>query len=239
MSDLIQWTNGAKYWNSAFNPVVGCVPVSEGCENCYASRVCRQYDINGDGQFTPTIKPNATPAKKGIVFVGNMTDIFGEWNSEKQIDNWITQMSATGKAEYLLLTKRTKRMRELLPCCAHPFVNIGMTAENQERYLERINDFRRVSHRGYSWLSAEPLLSHIDMKFACNIPFQWVVVGAESGPNRRPCKIEWVESIVEQCQNLNIPVFVKQIEIGGVLIKDISQFPIHLQIRQIPWEARS
>ena len=64
---------------------------------------------------------------------------------------------------------------------------------------------------------------------------KWVVVGAESGHNRRPCKIEWVESIVEQCQKYRVSVFVKQLDINGELVKNISKFPTHLQIRQVPW----
>lgn len=67
----------------------------------------------------------------------------------------------------------------------------------------------------------------------------WVVVGAESGPNRRECKIEWVEHIVEQCQSAGVPVFVKQLHINGKLVDDINKFPEHLRIRQIPWQAVS
>ena len=66
-------------------------------------------------------------------------------------------------------------------------------------------------------------------------PPSWVVVGCESGPNRRPCKIEWVESIVEQCLAANVPVFVKQLDIGGKCVTDIGKFPGHLRIRQVPW----
>lgn len=62
----------------------------------------------------------------------------------------------------------------------------------------------------------------------------WVVVGCESGKNRRPCKIEWIENIVEQCKSAGVPVFVKQIEIGGRVIKDVKQFPQHLQIQEFP-----
>ena len=64
---------------------------------------------------------------------------------------------------------------------------------------------------------------------------RWVVVGCESGSNRRPCKTEWLENIVEQCMFFKIPVFVKQMDIGGVCVTDISKFPKNLQIRQVPW----
>lgn len=96
------------------------------------------------------------------------------------------------------------------------------------------------------WLSLEPLLGPIDFREAmavCNDigddfrrAVDWVVVGAESGPNRRPCKLEWVELIVRQCREAGVPVFVKQLEIAGKLVKDINKFPPELQIRQVPWK---
>jgi protein gp37 len=38
----------------------------------------------------------------------------------------------------------------------------------------------------------------------------WVIVGGESGPGARPCRVEWIRSIVEQCKAADVPVFVKQ-----------------------------
>jgi protein gp37 len=42
----------------------------------------------------------------------------------------------------------------------------------------------------------------------------WVIVGGESGAQARPLKEEWVNSILEQCTNSNVPFFFKQW--GGV-----------------------
>lgn len=39
----------------------------------------------------------------------------------------------------------------------------------------------------------------------------WVIAGGESGPGARPCDIEWIRSIVEQCKAAGVPVFVKQL----------------------------
>lgn len=39
----------------------------------------------------------------------------------------------------------------------------------------------------------------------------WVIVGGESGKDARPCKIEWIRSIIDQCDEANVPVFVKQL----------------------------
>lgn len=61
-----------------------------------------------------------------------------------------------------------------------------------------------------------------------------VIVGCESGPGRRPCKLEWIEDIVEQCQAAGVPVYVKQIEIDGKVVSDVTKFPPHLQLRETP-----
>lgn len=132
----------------------------------------------------------------------------------------------------------------------------GVTCENQQRADERIPHLFRLDGLK-RWLSLEPLLGPImldnlqggikyDMfgnaydaepyySYLDNI--DWVVVGAESGKDgeRRECKIEWIESIVQQCRNAGVPVFVKQIHIGCKLITDINKFPEDLRIRETPW----
>lgn len=39
----------------------------------------------------------------------------------------------------------------------------------------------------------------------------WVIVGGESGPNARPCNVEWVRGVVRQCRDAGVPVHVKQL----------------------------
>lgn len=62
----------------------------------------------------------------------------------------------------------------------------------------------------------------------------WVIVGAESGPGRRECKIEWVRSIVQQCSDAAVPCFVKQIEINGKISYDMNEWPEDLRVRKFP-----
>ena len=55
----------------------------------------------------------------------------------------------------------------------------------------------------------------------CGRPrIDWVIVGGESGPKARPCDIAWIRSIVRQCQEAGVPVFVKQL--GAFVIDDNS-----------------
>ena len=66
----------------------------------------------------------------------------------------------------------------------------------------------------------------------------WVIVGAETGPGRRECKIEWVRAIVEQCQDAGVPCFVKQIEMNGKISHDMNEWPADLRVRQWPERSR-
>ncbi len=62
----------------------------------------------------------------------------------------------------------------------------------------------------------------------------WVIVGSESGSKRRPCNLDDVKCIRDQCKSTGIPLFIKQIHIDGKLVKDINKFPEDLRIREMP-----
>lgn len=237
MDELIQWPR-AKYWTSAFNPIIGCKPVSPACENCYAKAWAERFGQS----FEPHKTGRQNPPRKGVVFCGNMTDLFGEWVEE----NCLKSLKFGKHATYLWLTKRPSKMRGRIWNLAfderqHYF---GITMERQE-WLDR-----RLIEVGFGacwpvfakgWFSLEPLLGQIDLSGVFNrFPWvKWVVVGCESGPKRRPCKVEWVERIVEQCRTAGVPVFVKQICLpDGRFTNRIEEFPKHLRIRQVPWAKK-
>ncbi len=240
MSDLIQWPR-AQYWDRAWNPVIGCNPISPACANCYAKAWAERFGQS----FAPHQSSQTRPPRKGVVFCGNMTDLFGEWNDSPLDAIEATAKKANADATYLYLTKRVHPMSAMLSAivmgCPYTDPEIfsnhyfGFTAENQEWYDRRIREACQMPSWANGWISAEPLLGPIGLVFDGRPAYDWVVVGCESGPNRRPCKIEWVESIVDQCRAANVPVFVKQLDIGGKCERDITKFPEHLQIRQVPW----
>lgn len=240
MSELMQWPR-AKYWDKAWNPIIGCKPCSPACEHCYAAAWAKRFGQSFEPHTTKQVPP-----RKGVVFCGNMTDLFGEWIRPIDSMYFVTRAGCGNEVDfgvtYLWLTKRVGKMCWTLNNMPRVRSNhyFGFTAENQEWYDKRIKEFRGdMTDWANGWLSAEPLLGHIDLGLRYiapeDMPFQWVVVGCESGPNRRPCNIEWVESIVEQCRNARIPVFVKQLDTGGKCETDINKFPEHLRIRQVPW----
>lgn len=46
----------------------------------------------------------------------------------------------------------------------------------------------------------------------------WVIQGCGSGFNRRPFDINWARKTRNQCASVEIPYFLKQIEIGGKVV---------------------
>jgi len=61
------------------------------------------------------------------------------------------------------------------------------------------------------FLSVEPLIGPVYLGWLVRDLVNWVIVGGESGPGARPCNVEWVRSIVQQCKAAGVPVFVKQL----------------------------
>ena len=244
MNDLIEWPR-AQYWDKCWNPIIGCNQCSPACDNCYAAALARRFKMS----FIPHRTTQRVPTK-GVVFCGNMTDLFGEWVGFGEQMGFLSELwhfddtphssAKPNDATYLFLTKRPKRMLEA--CCNYaeiPHAFFGYTAENQEMYDSRDTDFcQNRTDKIKWWISCEPLLGPISFMFGGDGTPSWVVVGCESGPNRRACKIEWVREIVQQCQSFNVPVFVKQLDIDGKCVTDINKFPKDLRIRQVPLEKK-
>lgn len=259
-NSLIQWPR-AKYWTTQWNPYIGCTPCSPACENCYAAAWAERFGQS----FQPHVSSRTSPPKKGVVFCGNMTDLFGEWVNLEERIGFIAkaQERAAPKATYIWLTKRPYRMfraiaagwvcekdyhagEDILPETLGNHV-FGFTAENQEwfdiRWKELVDgceSMNGIPTWTKLWVSVEPLLGALDMVSGGAIHrLSWVVVGCESGSNRRPCKLEWIESIVRQCRENNVPVFVKQICLpNGNFTNKIDEFPENLRIRQVPWTTK-
>jgi len=69
-------------------------------------------------------------------------------------------------------------------------------------------------------------------RFAMGRKLDWVIVGGESGPKARPMKMEWLRSVVEQCKETGVPVFVKQD--SGLRPGRQGRIPDELWIKEYP-----
>lgn len=251
-----------KYWQRALSLVQGCTPVSESCQNCWLAAMEYRFDkcpgllqvpeglriprFNGNIIFREDRLDIPRRTKKSQTFA-IWSDLFHEKVSDEFIIKTFGVIYENPKHTYLICTKRiertsrffTKDIRLQQLGQTHKLFS-GTTCETQQRADERIPYLLQVP--GKRFLSLEPLLSDINL-----YQYLWtasgerandihqIIVGAESGSHRRPCKIEWIRSIVQQCKEAGIPVFVKQIHINGKVVKDINKFPEDIRIRKLAW----
>ena len=89
-----------------------------------------------------------------------------------------------------------------------PNVWLGVSVEDQKRADERI-PLLLETPAAVRFVSAEPLLGPVDFGEALD-QIDWVIVGGESGPGARPMNPDWVRSIRDQCQFVEVPFFFKQ-----------------------------
>lgn len=146
-----------------------------------------------------------------------------------------------------------------------PNVWLGVSVESQEWACLRV-DALLATPAAVRWISAEPLLNVLDLGpwfdgvcvcdgdgegCECVDPtrnrIDWVVVGGESGPGARRMDEGWARWLVKQCQDAEVPVFVKQM--GSVWAKltgasdlkggNPAEWPEVLRIREFPHVAEA
>ena len=215
----------------------GCSPISEGCKNCYAARLATRFSGPGGlydgliykGRWNGVVRPcpenldqPARKTKPAKIFVNSMSDLFHESMPHDFLIKVFDEIRKAQHHTFQVLTKRPNRMAKFLQCWGPGIRNlwVGVTAENQNQADERVIYLNQTpGHRRF--LSIEPLLGYISLfEYFHSWPgIDWVIVGAESGPGARPCELDWIRSIRDQCLEAEIPLFIKQARINGELVK--------------------
>ena len=96
-----------------------------------------------------------------------------------------------------------------------------------------------LSHHGYSMRTDYGT----GVEYDCDHEFgiDWVIAGGESGPAARPCELEWLRSLRDQCAEWSVPFFCKQV--GSVLGRELGAgakgnhwdaWPEDLRVREFP-----
>lgn len=183
--------------------------------------------------------------KPRIVFVNSMSDLFHEDVPNEFITKVLWTIKRAHWHTFQVLTKRADRMMALMTEIGRvnaprgddfwpiPNLWLGVSVENQQAADERIPHLLRTP-AAVRFLSCEPLLGDIDLDFsAIGIGLEqdghgnsailggidWVICGCESGPNARPMNPDWARSLRDQCQSAGVAFFLKQMEVGGRLVK--------------------
>ena len=105
------------------------------------------------------------PASGKRCFVGDMTDIFGEWVPDALLDRLFTVFAERPDVTWQVLTKRANRMRAFFTDGGRvparwplPNVWLGVSCEDQQRADERIPHLLQTP-AAIRFISAEPLLT--------------------------------------------------------------------------------
>ncbi len=242
-----------------------CEKISPGCAHCFASELnSKGTRFGGNGKRfggRPDDRPEMTlnvdmlqswarMRKTKKIFIGSMTDIFGEWVPDWMIFALLDAMTRAQGQAFQILTKRPERMSQTVDAWLNgitrlaPNIWLGTSIENQSVANDR---YRWLVHTPATvrFLSLEPLLGPIDLGHPDGI--DWVIVGGESGPIARPMELEWVEDILRQCREADIPAFVKQLgsyraRAAGLAHSkggEPDEWPPELRVRMFPgdiWE---
>ena len=209
----IEWTdftaNPIRYRDPDGNVVHACIHKSGGCLHCYAEvlagrwgRAGKKFTAENMKRLTPFLDDKELhqmlthkPASGKRCFVGDMTDIFGEWVPFELLDKLFAVFALRPDVTFQVLTKRPERMREYvgaldtkerieaasfsLPTAARilnwplPNVWLGVSVEDQKTADERIPLLLQTP-AAVRFVSYEPALGPVDFR-------KWLGVALEIG----------------------------------------------------------
>lgn len=112
-----------------------------------------------------------------------------------------------------------------------PNVRLGISASTQADLDARLPDLLACPAAKY-WISLEPLAERIVIPAHAFDLRPFVVIGAESGPHRRPFEIDWLASVVAQCRAAGVKVWTKQD--SGPRPGMRGRIPDELWIQEVP-----
>jgi protein gp37 len=153
--------------------------------------------------------------KPCMIFVDSMSDLFHESVPDDFIDEVFDVIEECQRHTFQVLTKRARRMKRYIQgrdrgdgrIGAPSNAWLGVSVEGQKRFGERVPHLLATPAK-VRWLSCEPLLGPLySLGFG---GIDWVVVGGESGPDRRPMEADWARAIRDQCLVDGVPFLFKQ-----------------------------
>ena len=215
----IEWTE------ATWNPTTGCDRTSPGCDNCYALTLAKRlkamgqpkYQADGDAGtsgpgFALTVHPDVLDIPRRwreprLIFVDSMSDLFHERVPSDFISRVFDVIAECPQHTFQLLTKRSKRMVQLVDQLRWPAnLWIGVSIES-DRYTFRADHLRAVP-AAIRFLSVEPMLGPTPSLVLAKI--DWVIAGGESGPRARPVDAEWLRQLRDKCVTNDVAFFFKQ-----------------------------
>jgi protein gp37 len=215
------------------------------------------YFWTGEVRYHPELLDRVTdrqrPRAIGIAFSGDLLH-----DAMKDTDI-IPRLRWTARHypqhSFIFTTKRPQNLERLgvdLP----PNLWVGVSCWDQASLDEAMGYLAEVN--GNTWISLEPLLGPVDFgerlwrpnmeRLAAAVagrPFSHVqnpsprisgvILGCESGPNRRHTEDHWFRSLRNECMVARVPFYLKQMEIEGKV--DVEPFLDGRQHLELPWDT--
>jgi protein gp37 len=255
-----------EWCDHTFNPWIGCQRVSPGCDHCYAEHLADhrfgwvewgphgQRKRTSEAYWKQPYRWAKAPRQSGMrarVFCASLADVFDNKAPDGSRDDLFRLIRETPKLDWLLLTKRPQKIARMLPADwgnGYPNVWLGITAEDEEFYRMRWPILSRIP-AAVRFVSYEPAiapLGPVDIDKADCLP-DWIICGGESGPGARRMKPAWVRAVRDECADLDIAFFMKQIgsnhDSWPTNIRgkgdDMDDWPEQLRVRQFPSGKRA
>ena len=264
----IEWTafsaNPIKYRQLSDGKTVwACVKTSPGCANCYSETIALRFNrgklfnarnmeevepflCDAESRKMRTAKTISGERVSGSrCFIGDMTDIFGEWISDDLLNQLFSNvLEIRTDVTWQILTKRAERMSKYLQWrwgdgrIPSRNIHVGVSCENQQTANERILHLLRCQ-AAVRFVSHEPMLDYADP-----VPgIDWWIIGCESSGRKvgRLGKfrddLDWQEAaarVVHQCRVHGVSPFVKQCPVGTRVSHDPNEWIEECRVREFP-----
>lgn len=192
---------------------MGCAKVSAGCKNCYMFRDQKRF-----GHDPTVLRRSKTTFYDPLkwkeprrIFVCSWSDFFWDQVPIAWVTDALSTMYNAPQHTFMLLTKRPENILSVIHRDGFNFlpnVWIGVSVENQN-HINRLGELYDIPAT-VKFLSAEPLLGPLDLSEHMGF-VDWVITGGESDlKDPRPCDLDWVRSIRDQCEQHRVSFFHKQ-----------------------------
>lgn len=241
--------------DSTFNPWIGCMKVSPGCDHCYAETLMdtRYRRVSwGQRKTEDTIASVGTRSRTSAaywrqphnwnrqhvefrskhghrqrIFCSSLADVFDNQAPDgAQPDLWAL-IDATPNLDWPLLTKRPENILKIIP----PIWRTGLP---RHVWIGVTAEDQDNYDRRMDILKEVPAAVHfvsyepaIGPLVMTGLYPSWVICGGESGPGHRDMDPSWARAIQRQCRLTGTAFFMKQMAGKKPIPDDLltRQFP--------------
>jgi protein gp37 len=244
----------AKYYDRCWNPIFGCTGNFAGCDNCFAKSLMQRRNNNwidfnnvkiNRNQFYKTFDKESK-----LIAVCTQSDLFQDKVSFTIIDGVLRKCNNANHNRYLFLTKyadnlnryfNTKNRFDILNnnhIASFSFdkmaFGVSVCVNDDLHRIDTLKSSSLISHR---FIAFEPVLEKINLTEDMLQDIEWIIVGAETGNNKRYCNLDYIISIVELADKMNIPVFVNSIHLDdGKVTSEFAEMPTILHRMDNPYK---